>query len=203
MCRRNPSMRPNAGAPAVFWLMISVSLGHLVLSNILTMSHMLRQKRHIHSQWCMWMQKQTEVHPANMATSVQKDAQTEKKNVPNVPAAHAFRQRSKVFITIDVRIYNKKWWLNLLQSVLFKIELLSPSCCTLFSRTGKTMMINVVSTWIFWGEEREFLLKSFTHFAVIRNLHCGAMLKNNCIRIENWNGLAFFHACATVPLKMD
>lgn len=79
MCRRNPSMRPNAGAPAVFWLMISVSLGHLVLSNILTMSHMLRQKRHIHSQWCMWMQKQTEVHPANMATSVQKDAQTEKK----------------------------------------------------------------------------------------------------------------------------
>lgn len=97
----------------------------------------------------MWMQ--TSSKHGDQCTKRCTNREKINKTLPNVLAAPAVRQRSEVFITIDVRIYNEKWWLNLLQSVLLKIELLSPSCCTRFSRTGKTMMINAVSTGIFLG----------------------------------------------------
>lgn len=128
------------------------------------------------------------------------DAQ-KKKNLSSVGAIHAqaVRQRSKVFITTDVSIHNKKWWPNLLQSVLFKVDLLSPSCCSLPSvrrRRGGTVMINALSAEILEKRRRKkkknnkwsFCWSVSPHVAVV--LCCGARWKNNCIKIENRNRLA-------------
>lgn len=58
--------------------------------------------------------------------------------------AGAQRRCSEVFITINVRIPNWKWWLHLLQSVLLKDELLVPSSCSL-SSAPRAGMINALT----------------------------------------------------------
>lgn len=126
----------------MFWLIVPVSPGHLGLPVSLHITHICPNKG-AHSQQYTRTYRYTEVRTlkVHMVTHWHGHWHTQRhtnKNRFQCPVscviaihAQAVRQRSKVFITIDVRIHNKKWWLNLLQPVLFKAELLSPSCCSL------------------------------------------------------------------------
>lgn len=140
-CRCNLGMEPHPRAPTMFWLIVPVSPGHLALPVILHITHIHTKKRHTLAGTHVLAQVNRGGYstygytPAHQHT----ERHTNKNHFQFLAScviaiqAQAVRQRSKVFITIDVRIHNKKWWLNLLQSVLFKAELLSPSCCSLSS----------------------------------------------------------------------
>lgn len=124
--------------------------------------------------------------------------------------AQAVRQRSKVFITIDVRIHNKKWWLNLLQPVLFKAELLSPSCCSLCLHFGGGGGGEERLWWLMHSllgsrakRNLEFLLKCFTHVVVIHSLHRGTTQRNNASRIEKSRRSRVSATCAAALLERD
>lgn len=136
-CRCNLSMqsRPRSRAPTMFLLIISVRLGHVRPPVILYITHICPNKG---AHLCTWTMFKVQI--GHSQTQRHGHYSTHKQNCFQCPAscaiaihAQAVRQHSKVFITIDVRNHNKKWWLNLLQSVLFKAKLFSPSCCSLSS----------------------------------------------------------------------
>lgn len=58
-------------------------------------------------------------------------------------------------------------------------------------------MINALSAGISGKEPRVSaeVLRSYYGDSVTQYLDCGAMLKNNCIIIENHDGLTFCHVC--------
>lgn len=142
-CRCNLGMEPHPRAPTMFWLIVPVSPGHLALPVILHITHIHTNKRHTLAGTHVLAQVNRGGYSTYGYTQTHRHQHTERHTNKNhfqflascviAIQAQAVRQRSKVFITIDVRIHNKKWWLNLLQSVLFKAELLSPSCCSLSS----------------------------------------------------------------------
>lgn len=146
-CRCNLSMKSCPRAPTMFWLIVPVSSGHLGLPVILHITHICPNKRHTVTEGMRTLRYtevctlQVHIAHTDLQTWSPAHTKTHKEKMLPMPIAsyvkaiHAqtVRQRSKVFITIDVRLHNKKWWLNLLQSVLFKAKFLSPSCCSLSS----------------------------------------------------------------------
>lgn len=65
---------------------------------------------------------------------------------------------------------------------------------------GESVMINAVSAGIAEKEPgvSAEVPRSYCGDSVTQYLHCGATLKNNCIKIENHNGFAFCHVCCCI-----